>query len=200
MLEFSHQTIMITCQEEAWGNTNTDGCYHTQVGSFGRDIIGISTSDSALLILVINAVGIIGRVPPAFLANAVTGPLNLLIIFTLLTAVLLLCWIPVHDRTGLFAFDVTYGLVVAAGQGLFPPTLSSLTTDMSKMGVRNGMCLTVISFACLVGTPIAGLLVQAMGGRYLYAQIFAGGLIFLGGCLLAASRIVKTGAKIWVKV
>lgn len=171
-----------------------------QVGSFGRDIIGISTSDSSLLILVINAAGIAGRIPPIILANTLTGPMNMLLPFTFLTSVILLCWIAVHDRGGLIAFDVFYGLVVAAGQGLYPPSLGSLTTDMSKMGVRNGMSFTVVSLGGLVGSPLAGALIQAHGGGYLYAQIWSGGVIAVGSVFLWIARMAKTEGKFWVKV
>ena len=66
-------------------------------------------------------------------------------------------------------------------------------TDLSKMGVRSGMCFSIISIACLTGPPIAGALIELQHGHYLYAQMF-GGSAFIGGtCTLTVARIAKIG-------
>lgn len=65
--------------------------------------------------------------------------------------------------------------------------LPSLTPDLTKVGVRSGMILTIISFSCLIGPPIAGALVDAADGNYLYMQIWAGCVMILGACFVAVS-------------
>src|SRR5258706_368652 len=116
---------------------------------------------------------------PAALASY-TGPINILIPFTFLSCILLWTWIGVTDQRGVIIFDVIYGIVLASAQGMFPPSLGSLTTDMTKMGVRMGMVFTIVSFGLLIGTPIAGALIQVDEGRYLYAQIYAGMSLVVG--------------------
>lgn len=144
--------------------------------------------------------GIFGRIIPAYLADRCFGPLNTLIPAALGTSLLIYCWAAVSSRNGLIAFSVVYGLFAAAIQALFPATLSSLTTDLKKAGVRMGMVFSVVSFATLTGPPLAGALIQKDQGRYLHAQMFAGSVILCGCLTLVASRIARTGLKLKAKV
>lgn len=90
-------------------------------------------------------------------------------------------------------FCIIYGIFAAGVQSLFPAACASLTTDLKKMGVRTGMCFTVVSIACLTGPPLAGVLIQSDDGGFLYAQVF-GGSAFMGGSLtLLAARFAKNG-------
>ncbi|KAF7715088.1 Uncharacterized protein PECH_007661 [Penicillium ucsense] len=163
------------------------------VGSFSRDIIGATESVSIDLLLVMNGVGVVGRLVPNLLADQVTGPLNLLIPFSAATAIVAYCWAAVRDLSGLWAFAAVYGIFAAGIQSLFPATLSTLTTDLKKIGVRMGMVMSVVGVAALVGSPIAGALVQRDEGGYLYAQMFAGSTMLAGMMTLVAARWVKVG-------
>ena len=163
------------------------------IGSFGRDIIGISQTDSVNNLLILNGVGLFGRIIPGYLADHHFGPLNTLIPIVFVSALLLYCWAAISTRSGLIGFDVIYGLTAAAMQSLFPATLSSLTADLAKTGVRMGMIFSVVSFACLTGPPLAGALVQRLDGGYLYAQMFAGSVMMAGCATLLACRVARKG-------
>lgn len=163
------------------------------IGSFGRNIIGVSETVSIYLLLVMNGVGFMGRLIPNLLADWYTGPLNMLIPFSFSTGLLAYCWAAVKDLDGLYAFAAIYGLSAAGIQSLFPATLSTLTTDLKKTGVRMGMVLSVVGVAALIGSPIAGALVQSDDGGYLYAQMFMGSAILAGTLTLIAARLAKLG-------
>jgi hypothetical protein len=61
------------------------------------------------------------------------------------------------------------------------------------MGVRTGMCFSLISLACLTGPPLAGALTQIYGGHCLYVQLF-GGSAFMGvTCTSIVAQIAKIG-------
>lgn len=147
----------------------------------------------------LNGIGLIGRIVPAYLSDLYFGPLNTIIPGVLLSGVVIYCWAAVGSRSEMWAFTCFYGLCAAVIQSLWPATLSSLNTDMKKAGVRMGMGFTVVSFGTLTGPPLGGALVQAMGGGYLYAQMWAGSSMMVGVLLLCAARYVKVGAGI-VKV
>ena len=164
----------------------------SQLGSFGKNIIKISTTSAASLLLLINGVGILGRVIPAFFA-ARLGPLNIMIPLTLLSGLILFCWAAVTTHTEIIVFDVFYGFIMAAAQGMFPPSLGSLTDDLSKMGVRMGMVFSLCGFAVLIGNPLAGALITWHGGGYLGAQMFAGCAMTLSVMFLGAARVLKSG-------
>lgn len=117
------------------------------IGSFGRNILGISESASINDLLILNGVGLFGRLIPNHLADRFFGPLNTLIPFAFISGLLIYCWAAVHSSGGLIGFAVIYGLFAAGIQSLFPATLSSLTTDLKKAGVRMGMVFSLVSFA-----------------------------------------------------
>ena len=122
-----------------------------------------------------NAIGISGRLVCGLTADKLFGPVNTLIPVTLCAAILLYTWISVSSLNGLFAFCIVYGFFAAGVQSLFPAACASLSsTDMSKVGIRTGMCFSLVSVACLTGPPIAGALVQRREGDFLFAQVFGG--------------------------
>lgn len=164
-----------------------------QLGSFGRDVIGVSQKESISLILILNGVGLFGRLIPNHLADRFFGPLNTLICFALIAGLCMYGFIGVHSHSTLIIFAVFYGLFAGGIQSLFPATLSSLTKDLRKTGVRMGMVFSIVSFACLTGSPIGGALIQRRNGDYLYAQLFAGSVLVCGCLTLTAARIAETG-------
>ncbi|OGM48907.1 putative monocarboxylate permease [Aspergillus bombycis] len=169
------------------------------VGAFGRSVIGLSYSDSTNLIIVTNGVGIVGRLIPAFLADVYFGPLNTIIPLALGASLMMFCWIAVHSVGGLYAFAVLYGMFSNGVQGLWPSTLSSLTPDLSKTGVRIGMGFTVVSFACLTGPPLGGALIARADG-YIGAQIWGGLTFVLGALVLVTARVSKTGLQLKARI
>lgn len=83
------------------------------------------------------------------------------------------------------------GFVNGAAQGVFPGASSSLVSDPSRLGSWVGMIFTVCGLATLAGPPVMGAIIDASGGTYLWAQIWAGLVIILGAvCTLAAARMV----------
>lgn len=160
------------------------------IASFSRDIIGMDYTSSLNLLLVINGVGIPGRVIPNHLADRY-GTINMLMPAAGAAGICVFCWMAVKSTPGLYVWCCFYGITAGSIQSLFPAGLSSLTTDLRKAGVRMGMIFTIVSFATLAGPPIAGAIITASGGKYYGAQAFAGAALMLGMVLMAAARAVK---------
>ncbi|KAH9875833.1 hypothetical protein IAQ61_003298 [Plenodomus lingam] len=154
-------------------------------------MIGISESSSLTLLIILNAVGIPGRIIPAFLADAYFGAFNVLIPFVGAGATMLYAWAGIHEPGAYYAFVTLYGICANAVQTLFPSTLSLLTTDLSKMASRVGMVFAVGSIACLTGPPLAGRLIDIGNGSYLYAQVFGGSSMAVGCMFLGAARFCQ---------
>ncbi|KAK5704397.1 hypothetical protein LTR97_003415 [Elasticomyces elasticus] len=162
------------------------------VGSYGRDRLGMTYQESINLLLTMVCIGFVFRLLPNWLADRV-GPLNMIVPFVLLCGIMMFGWIGVHTPGTLYVFAVIYGAGSAGIQSMWPATLASLTSDVSKTGVRMGMGFSLVSFACLTGPPLAGALIQMRDGDYLYAQIWAGASFMLGGVLVLAARTAKVG-------
>jgi MFS family permease len=162
---------------------------------FAKTIVGVPSETSLTLLLVMNAVGIPGRLICGLTADRLLGPVNTLIPVAFFAGVLFYCWAAISSLGPLYVFCVIYGFFGAGIQSLFPASCASLTVDAKKMGVRTGMCFSFVSIACLTGPPIAGTLIQTHDGGFLYAQVF-GGSAFMGGTLLLISaRLAKNGMK-----
>ncbi|KAL9110270.1 MAG: hypothetical protein Q9227_005177 [Pyrenula ochraceoflavens] len=170
------------------------------IGIFSRDKLGASQTTSINILAIMNGLGFFGRLIPGFLADRYLGPLNTFIPFVFSSAVLIYCWAAVNSFGAIYVFSVFYGFFAAGVQSLFLASLSSLTTDLTKMGVRMGMVLSIMSVATLTGEPLAGRLIQVDGGRYLYAQMFAGSSMMLGLVMLVMARGAKAGFGLRKKV
>ncbi|KAJ5814266.1 uncharacterized protein N7503_001016 [Penicillium pulvis] len=170
------------------------------VRSFGQDIIGVSDYTSFSVLMIMNGLGLPGRLIPAFLSDRYTGPVNMFIPVSGFAAVLLYCWIAINSYGGLIAFVIVYGFFGGGVQSLFPSALASLTDEPSKAGVRIGMIFSIVSIASLTGPPIAGALVDIHGGRYLYAQLFGGTSMVLGCLLLIVARYCKCGMNLYQRM
>lgn len=155
---------------------------------------------SVNLIIIINAAGIPARVPCGYLADRYLGPLNVLIPWVALCGLLMFCWTAVRNTAGLYVFAIFYGIASAAAMGLFAGTVPSLTKDMSKIGTRVGMILTLMSFGPLTGPSVAGALIAKTNGNYLAPQIWAGSALFLGAGSLVVSRVWLSGWHLNIKL
>lgn len=164
------------------------------IGSYGRNILGVSYQQSINLLLVQICMGFVFRLLPTYYADKV-GSLNTLIPFVFLCGVMMYGWIGIHSVETLYVFAVIYGSASAVIQALWPAGIVSLsrTPDLKKSGVRMGMAFTIVSFSSFTGPPLAGALIQHNGGNYTYANIWAGTSFFVGGALLVAARFTLVG-------
>lgn len=163
-----------------------------QIDSFALDVIGTSRSDSLTMLYIINGLGIPGRIVPGLIADRFFGILKIYVVLGIVAGILLYCWITVKTYAGMLAFVVCYGLIGGGVQGTALSSLPTLTTDLSKMGVRSGMVLSIAAFACLTGPPLAGALIQRDNGSYKYACIWGGTSLILGSLFVLAARLAMS--------
>ncbi|PLB52237.1 putative monocarboxylate permease [Aspergillus steynii IBT 23096] len=168
------------------------------LGTFIRDQVG--GVEPIYLLMVLNGVGVLGRVVLPIIADRWTGPLNILIPTSIAASLLVYCWAAIHSVAGLYAFAVVYGFLAAALQALFPGVATTMTPHPNRTGTRVGMILGFVSFANLTGPAICGALIRQEDGNYLGAQMFAGSSILLGAVMALAARIAKVGPSLDAKV
>ena len=138
-----------------------------------------------------NGLGLPGRIIPALVSDAYLGPFKTLIPLALASGVLYLSWIRVNSLAGVYAIAVIFGLVNGGVQAMAMAGLPFLTADLSKVGTRSGMVLSIVSVAALTGPPIAGALIEAGGGSYVPLQVWTGVMMIAGGGFVAAARLAN---------
>jgi len=160
------------------------------IASYSRNVIGMGYADSLNLLLVLNGMGLPGRLLPNHLADRF-GPITVFIPTTIIAGACILSWMAVKSATGLYIWAVFYGMAAGGIQSLFPAGLSSLTPDLRKAGIRLGMAFSINSFATLVGPPIAGAIITSSGGSYQGAQVYAGVLMLVGTVFMVAAKLAR---------
>ncbi|KAF2815371.1 MFS general substrate transporter [Mytilinidion resinicola] len=163
------------------------------VRPFSRNVLHVSERTSFNLILLVNGVGVPGRLVPALIADRLLGPINTFIPVMLFAGVFLFIWISISSVAGVTTFTIFYGFFGAGVQSLLQAALASLNPDPKRAGIRIGMGFSVVGIASLIGSPIGGALIEKAGGAYLYAQVFAGSMMIAGSVVLVAARVSKTG-------
>ncbi|KAL4399415.1 membrane protein [Malassezia pachydermatis] len=143
-----------------------------------------------------NAIGYPGRIIPAIIADRYLGPVNTLIPAALLSGIVMGTWMAVDKLQGEWAFTIVYGFFSSGVMGLVPSALSSLTDDLSKLGIRMGMAFTILSLPALSGSPIAGKLVQNKNGSFEAAQTFGCVVFIVGTLFLIGSRVSRHGLRL----
>ncbi|KAF2086791.1 MFS general substrate transporter [Saccharata proteae CBS 121410] len=149
------------------------------------------------LLAVINSASIFGRILPNLIADRL-GPLNIIVPCALVSGILTLCLIAVDSLAGLIIFCILYGFFSGTFVSLPPTILVHLSLkNRAMIGTRMGMGFAVISIGLLIGTPIAGAILNAKG--FTPTWIFGGVTTIAGACLMAAARVFKVGAAVNIK-
>lgn len=116
-----------------------------------------------------------------------------MIIVNLLSTIFVLgFWIPAHTNPQLFVFAAFIGFTSGAFVAMVAAVIGQIS-DIRQIGIRNGTNFFCVSFAALIGNPIAGALIDRDDGGYLYMQIFSGIAFFVGTSLFVAARVVQAG-------
>ncbi|KAM5538089.1 hypothetical protein V8D89_008286 [Ganoderma adspersum] len=157
--------------------------------------IGISENLSFYLLSIANACSAVGRILAGLLSDR-TGPLNIMVPATLLAGVMTFIWPFANSVGGNIAVAIIYG----ASSGVYVSMLSSPLVRMGRMedvGVRIGMCFTVMALSALAGPPISGAINAATGG-FKFTGVYAGTTVLLAVFFLMLTRISILGG-LWGK-
>ncbi|KOS40157.1 hypothetical protein ACN38_g9020 [Penicillium nordicum] len=168
-----------------------EGIYfaYIYVRQFAQAHTGFTASESLLLLILMNGVGIPSRIASAFVADRWLGAVRTCIAVSIPCGIAILGWIGVHTHAGMFIWATVYGLLVNCAQGQLPAANAYFgSKDPEKSGTRVGMITTINSIPLLTGPYIAGRLIALRGGDYLYAQLFGGICILTGALFVAGSH------------
>jgi predicted MFS family arabinose efflux permease len=148
------------------------------------------------LLAILNSASVFGRIIPNFVADKL-GPMNIIIPCALISGILIFCLIPIDSVAAIMVFNILYGFFSGSFVSLPPTILVHLTPNRALIGTRMGMCFGVVAVGVLVGTPIAGAILDAAG--FTSVWIFGGTLTVVGGLVMLASRFTWKGFSLLVK-
>jgi hypothetical protein len=149
------------------------------------------------LLPILNTASVAGRIIPNFVTDKI-GPLNVLLPVSMISGILILCWIGVSNLGGTIAFAILYGFFSGGFVSIPAVALVTLTPDMRKLGTRMGQCFFVCALGLLIGSPVVGVIVRNTGS-YLGLKLFSGLGLIMAGILVAVARISKAGWNFRVK-
>ena len=142
------------------------------------------------LLAIMNAGSTFGRIIPNFAADYL-GCFNVLIPTSLISCLLAFAWIGIHDPAGLIVFAILYGFFSGAFISLPPPTIVTLSPSLDVVGTWIGMSGFFASIGLLVGTPIAGAILEHGGWAGL--QAWGASCIGVATIFITAARVAKAG-------
>lgn len=157
------------------------------INSFAREIIGVSQLESINFVLITNAVAMPARPLLGYVADRYIGPVNTFGLSCIALGIMAFGWMGVHTRADMYAYSVVMGFVNGAAQGIFSSAVSSFVQDVRKMGTWIGMAFALCGFATLAGPPTMGAIIDICDGEYLWAQLWVGITIVVGGTLILVS-------------
>lgn len=151
-------------------------------------IYKLKTSDdfAFYLLAITNAGSFFGRTIPFLIANRV-GSIQTFIFWAAAAVVLLFAWLGINSVPGFVVFSAVWGfisgvLVTAPAAAVSHPTLSP---SMGVIGTRLGMSWITAAMGILIGTPIAGALVDLETDNFVKAIVFSGSVMAAGAlCLI----------------
>lgn len=167
------------------------------ISTFAATKAGLDEELAFYMLPILSAGSILGRIAPSFVADFI-GPLNVLSLCTLIAGLLGFCWVAITSSStvaALVIWSLLYGAFSGAFVSLQPSTVVSITDDMSIVGGRLGMNTFCAALGLLIGTPIAGVLLEK-DPSWLGLQVFCGATLFLSGGLIIATRWSRVGIEV----
>ncbi|KAG1843891.1 major facilitator superfamily domain-containing protein [Suillus subluteus] len=128
-----------------------------QLDSIKHDI---SVNFSFYSLVILNGSNFIGRLTSGFI-EAFTGVLNLTIVSSISCGVLILGMIGLSSLASVVVLGVLYGYFSGLNIAMMAPLIATLTPDLSELGARMGICVFILGFGGLIGTPISGALLTS---------------------------------------
>jgi MFS family permease len=127
------------------------------------------------LISIVNGASVVGRLAAGLVATKV-GPIETCTMALAGCFVVLFCWTAVNSTGGAIAWSVIWGLVssvIVAMPGAIIPLLSP---SLQVIGTRSGMYWASVGLGVLIGSPVAGALIDlnSVHVHWWKLQIFAG--------------------------
>ncbi|WFD45012.1 hypothetical protein MPSI1_003688 [Malassezia psittaci] len=151
---------------------------------------GASEAMAYYVVAIINGASALGRIVPNALADRI-GAFNTMILMSVMSAVMAFGWLGVDSVAGIVVFAILYGFATGGYVSLPTPCVTRITSNLHEVGARVGMCFLFAGAGILIGSPIAGALVDLETGSFWKAQLCC-------AMLLLSSTLCFIGARFYI--
>ena len=159
------------------------------VTAYAQDRTGASDALAFYLVAIINGSSAFGRILPNLLADTL-GPFNMIVGLSLCSIVLAFGWMGVDSVAGICVFAVLYGFFTGGYVSLPTPCVTSITENLHEVGARVGMIFLFAGLGMLVGSPIAGALVDLNTGTFWKTQVCCAMLLVGSALSFVTTRVL----------
>jgi MFS family permease len=118
---------------------------------------------------------------------------------TIAGIVVLALGIPASSNAAFIVYAALYGFSSGAFVALLPAQIAHVS-PIEKISVNVGVTFACISFAGLVGAPIAGAIVVANDGKFWGLNLFSGVMLLAGALMFGVTRMRFAGWQIAKKI
>lgn len=165
------------------------------ISVYGSRILGLNDDSAFYLVPILNGASVFGRIIAGLVADR-TGSLNLLIPCAIICAILVLTWLSISSPAGIVVFALFYGFFSGAVISLPSTVIAALSLDLDRVGTRIGMSFAFSGFGLLIGSPIAGAVMNAdPNGRFGGGEGFSAAMVMVGAAFFLAVRLLKLRSK-----
>ncbi|KAL7969022.1 major facilitator superfamily domain-containing protein [Trichoderma sp. SZMC 28014] len=151
----------------------------------------VDSTLSFYLLAILNAASIFGRIIPGLIADKY-GSLETAIACTLIAGILGYVAIVIKNLGGLIVFAILYGFVSGAVVSLPSAIVASLTPDMKLVGTWMGQSFFLAALGILIGSPIAGTIINVPANKFSDGFIFSATLVMGAGVSYIVAKVLKT--------
>ncbi|KAH8820701.1 putative MFS monocarboxylate transporter [Xylogone sp. PMI_703] len=142
------------------------------------------------LLAVLNAASFFGRVIPGLVADKI-GSLESMIICILVVTAFGYAWMAIRNLAGFIMFAIIYGFFSGAAVSLPNSVIAEIVPEMKLVGTWMGISFCFFAVGILIGSPIAGTIINVD------TDDFTSGFIFTGSMNAAAAAILILAS--WIK-
>lgn len=107
--------------------------------------------------------------------------------------------LPASSNATYIIFAALYGFASGAFVSLLPAQIAQIS-KIEQIGVRVGVSFACISFAGLIGNPIAGAIVDRNHGKFWGLNVFAGVMMAAGASMFLLARMYVAQWKLIIKI
>lgn len=108
-------------------------------------------------------------------------------------------WLSAKAPAPLIVYAALYGFASGCTLSIIPAMVATIS-DVRKLGVRTGALYAFSSVGALVGSPIAGAIVNDQHGGFSGLIIFCGVALLVGTAFAVASRMAQVGLALKKKI